>query len=111
MFSPATDGDFGQRAVDEAGTPKPDGEVVTMVYDQADRLTCTTDKTSGRTTLGSFSYVLDYDGRRTQLTETDGSVVGFTYDWGSRLTQEVRTPVCQFTYYIHLRRLPGRHAA
>jgi YD repeat-containing protein len=69
----------------------PNTTTVARVFDHADRLTWVTNKNSGGTTLSSFSYTLDDDGRRDYVVESDGSTVTFGYDWGSRLASETRT--------------------
>ncbi|MGH7749156.1 MAG: hypothetical protein ACREQ5_30990, partial [Candidatus Dormibacteria bacterium] len=57
-----------------------------------------TNKNSGSTVLSSFAYTLDADGRRTSVSESDGSVVNYGYDWGSRLISEVRTGTNPYSY-------------
>ena len=42
-------------------------------------------------TLASFNYVLNANGLRTSCTESDGSLVTYTYDGNYRLVREVRT--------------------
>ena len=60
----------------------------TKSYDNADRLLTVVNTNSSNTTLSSFSYVLDSDGRRSSVTEADGSAVSYTYDWGGGPARE-----------------------
>ncbi len=75
----------------ETGITNQNSSTVAKVLDRAGGLTSVTNKNSSGTTLSSFSYVLDSDGRRSSCTEASGDVVSFGYDWGSRLTSESRT--------------------
>jgi RHS repeat-associated protein len=82
----------------ETGVTNPNGTTVTKAYDDDEQLTSVVNKTGGGTTLSSFSYGLDTDGRRHTVTEADGSVDTYGYDWGSRLTSEVRTGTNAYSY-------------
>lgn len=61
------------------------------VYDVRNRPIQLTHRTVSGSVLQSFSNVFSSSGRRTQVTELDGSVENYTYDAQGRLTEEVRT--------------------
>ncbi|MCW3100318.1 MAG: repeat-containing protein, partial [Chthonomonadaceae bacterium] len=79
------------------GIANPNGTRVVKAYDHAGRLTSISDNNSSGTPLVSFSYTYDTDGRKTGVTEADTSTVSYGYDWGGRLTSEVRTGTCAET--------------
>lgn len=69
----------------------PNKGVTIYTYDTLSRLTSITHKSSGGTTLGSFTYTYNADGTIATCTEKDGWITTYTYDAGGRLTNEVRT--------------------
>jgi RHS repeat-associated protein len=67
----------------------PNGSVVSLGYDESDRLTYIGD-VNPATGVG-FKYGLDANGNRTTITENDASVTVNGFDMKNRLISEVRT--------------------
>ncbi|CEK17106.1 RHS repeat protein [Chthonomonas calidirosea] len=70
---------------------RPNGVSISRTYDADNHLLSVVSRTSANTTLASFSYVYDVDGRRTSVAEADGSLVSYSYDGAGRLVAESRT--------------------
>lgn len=75
----------------ETAVSNPNSTTVTNICDDDSQLLSVTNKNSTPTTLSTFTYVLDNDGRRSTCTEFSGDVITYGYDWGGRLTSESRT--------------------
>jgi YD repeat-containing protein len=88
----------------------PNGTTVTKTYDTAGKLTSLVNKTGTGTTLSSFSYGYDTDGRRHICTEASGDVVTYGYDWGGRLTSESRTGISAYSLSYTLDAVGNRTA-
>jgi RHS repeat-associated protein len=67
------------------------GIVTDVNYDSRNRPATLTHKNASSAVLQSFSNVYSPSGRRSQVTEQDGSVEAYSYDASGRLTAEVRT--------------------
>jgi RHS repeat-associated protein len=67
------------------------GLLTDYAYDLRNRPTQLIHQTAGGTALQSFANVFSPSGRRTHVTELDGSTESYTYDAQGRLTAEQRT--------------------
>jgi RHS repeat-associated protein len=67
------------------------GTLASNTYDSADQLLLLANLTSSGTTLSSFSYTYNPVGNRTQVVESNGNVVTWTYDPTYQLTNEQRS--------------------
>lgn len=73
------------------------GAVSDVVYDLRDRPSQITHRAPDTTLLASFTNVFSPAGRRTQVTELDGSKEQYTFDGRGRLATETRTGVGPYT--------------
>ena len=69
------------------------GTQASYTYDNADRVLLLANLTTGGTTLSSFNYTYDPIGNRTQVVESNGDVVTWSYDPTYQLTNEQRSGV------------------
>ena len=70
------------------GVTKPDGSVTTTVYDNAQRITSTVEKTAGGTVITGFEYTYDALGRISEESHlANNTKMCYTYDNLSRVTK------------------------
>jgi RHS repeat-associated protein len=67
------------------------GVVTEASFDTRDRPTALTHKSAGNAVLQSYAQLYSPAGRRSQVTEHDGSIETYTYDAKGRLSAEIRT--------------------
>ena len=66
----------------------PNGNTAAYTYDNLNRLTNLVHRNSEQTELASYAYTLAADGKRTRVTELDGTVIKWEYDALNRLLTE-----------------------